>query len=86
MHGPLESHAETFVPLLAPNICDDKSTHSYHDSDLSSESDGEHEHEYADPHPFSPARTRILREIYAQTTPQDAGDLVGDPVDPRTQS
>ena len=84
LHEPLESHVETFVPLHAPNIRDDESTHSDHDSNLISKFDGEHEHEYADPHPFSPKRTMILREIYAQTTPQDAGDLVGDPVDPRT--
>ena len=52
-----------------------------------SESNREHEHEYVDPPLFSPERTRRLREIYIQTTPQDAGDLVGDPVDPRrTQS
>ena len=50
---------------------------------MSSEPDKEHEHEYLDPHPISPERTRSLREIYAHTTPQDAGDLVGDPVDPR---
>ena len=52
-----------------------------------SEFDREHEHEYVDPHPFSPKRTRILRNIYVQTTPQDASDLMGDPVDSRrTQS
>ena len=83
LHAPLESHAETFVPLPTPHIRDDESTHSDHDSYLSSESDGEHE--YVDPPLFSPERTRSLREIYAQTTPHDAGDLVGDPVDPRTQ-
>ena len=83
LHAPLESHAETFVPLPTPHILDDESTHSDHDSDLSFESDGEHEHEYVDPPLFSPKRTRSLREIYAQTTPQDAGDLVGDPVDLR---
>ena len=65
LHALLESHVETFVPLPAPNIRDDESTHSDHDSDLCYESDGEHEHEYAGPHHFSPERTRSLREIYA---------------------
>ena len=31
LHAPLESHLETFVPLPAPNIRDDNSTHSGHD-------------------------------------------------------
>ena len=84
-HVPLESHAGTFVPLPTPHIHDDESTHSDHDSYLSSVSDGEHEHEYVDPPLFSPERTRSLREIYAQTTPQDAGDLMGDLVDQRMQ-
>ena len=83
MHAPLESHAETFVPILAPKIHDDGSTHSYHDSYLSFEHDEEHEHEHVDLHPFSHERTRILRDIYAQTTPEDVGDLMGDPMDPR---
>ena len=56
-----------------------------HDLDLSSKSDKEHGHGYTDPHPLSPKRTRSLREIYAQTTPHDAGELVGDPVVQRTQ-
>ena len=44
-HASLESHVETFVPLPAPNILDDESTHSYHDSDLSFKPDEEYEHE-----------------------------------------
>ena len=81
MHAPLESYAENSVPLPALNIHDDESIHSDHDSNLSSESDEEHEDEYVDPPLFSPKRRRILRGIYAKTTPRDAGDLVGDPVD-----
>ena len=69
MHAPLESHAETFVPLPAPNIRDDESTHSNNDSDLSSEPDEEHENEYTGPHIISPEGTRSLSEIYGQTTP-----------------
>jgi hypothetical protein len=34
LHVPLEPHAGTFVPLLAPNISDDESTHSDHGSNL----------------------------------------------------
>ena len=83
LHAPLDSYAQTFVPLPTPHIYDDESTHLDHDSDLSSEYDGEHEDEYFDPPPFSPKRTRSLREIYAQKTKQDAGDLMGDPMDPR---
>ena len=64
LHAPLESHAETFVPLPTPHIRDDESSHSDHDSYLSSKSDREHEHEYVDPPPFSAERTRSLREIY----------------------
>ena len=45
LHAPLESHAENFVPLPTPHIRGDESTHSDHDSDLISKSNGEHEHE-----------------------------------------
>ena len=31
LHAPLDSYAETFVPLPTPHICDDESTHSDHD-------------------------------------------------------
>ena len=65
MHAPLESHVETFAPLPAPNIHDDESTHSNHDSYLSFEPNEEHEDEYVDPHIISPKRKRSLRKIYA---------------------
>jgi hypothetical protein len=39
LHAPLEPHAETYVPLPAPKISDDESTHSYHCSYLTSKYD-----------------------------------------------
>jgi hypothetical protein len=39
LHAPLEPHADTFVPLPAPDISDDESTHSDHGSYMSSEYD-----------------------------------------------
>jgi hypothetical protein len=39
LHAPSEPHVDTFVPLLAPDISYDESTHLDHDSYLSSEYD-----------------------------------------------
>jgi hypothetical protein len=50
LHAPLEPHAETFVPLPAPDISDDESTHSAHGSNLSSESDSEDDEHVDDQH------------------------------------
>jgi len=43
LHAPLEPHANTCVPLLAPDINDDDSTHSDLGSDLSSQYDLEYD-------------------------------------------
>jgi hypothetical protein len=37
LHAPSEPHVDTFVPLHAPNINDDESTHSNHGSYMISE-------------------------------------------------
>jgi hypothetical protein len=69
LHAPLEPHAETSVPLPAPDISDDESTHSDHGSNLSSESDLEDD-EHADVEP-----PQIPK--WAQTTLQLAKDPCG---------
>jgi hypothetical protein len=70
VHAPLGTYVDTFVPLPPPCIYDDKSTHSDHGSDLSSESDSEDD----EPH-------QILK--WEQSTIQEACDLVGDLADQR---
>jgi hypothetical protein len=79
LHAPLEPHAETFVPLPAPDISDDESTHSDHGSDLSSESDSEDDEQMMSMQMLSHHRCPSgHRPPYRQ-----AGDLVGDPTDQR---
>ena len=50
VHVPLESYVETSVPLPPPCISDDESTHSYHGSYLSFESNSKHD-EHANDEP-----------------------------------
>jgi hypothetical protein len=50
LHAPLEPHVETYALHLAPEIGDDESTHSYHGSDLSFESDLEDDEHINDEH------------------------------------
>jgi hypothetical protein len=52
LHAPLEPHAKTYVPLSAPDINDDDSTHSYHGSDLSSKSDSKYDEHVDDKHAY----------------------------------
>ena len=82
MHAQLESHAESFVPIIELGLCDDDYNHPDHDLDLISKHEEEHEHECVEPHRISPKITRSLRDIYAHISPQDVGDLVGDLMDP----
>jgi len=50
LHAPLKPHANTYVPMFAPDINHDDSTHSNHVSYLSSESDSEDDAHTDDDH------------------------------------
>jgi hypothetical protein len=80
LHAPLEPHAETFVPLPAPDISDDESTHSDHGSYLSFEIDSKMMS-------MSMMSMQMMSHHRCpsghRTTLQEARDLVGDPTDQR---
>jgi hypothetical protein len=91
-HVPQQSHADTFT---LPPVRDDEHAHADSSSDESSDSedsddsDSDLESVQSDPkseHPDAVVEPE-QRPKWAQTTLQDAGDLVGDPADTRrTQS
>jgi len=60
LHAPFDPHAKTYVPLPAPYINDDESTHSDNGSNLSSEYDLEDDEHVDDEPPQIP--------MWAQTT------------------
>jgi hypothetical protein len=81
-HVPQQPHADTFI---LPPVRDDENAHANSSSDESYDSedsddlDSESIHSYADSkHPDVVAEPE-QRPKWAQTTLQDAGDLVGDP-------
>jgi hypothetical protein len=78
-HAPHEPHAGTFV---LPPVRDDESAHSNSTSDLSSDTESE-DSEHADAQSVQADEEPQQRPKWAQTTLQDAGDLVGDPTDLR---
>jgi hypothetical protein len=89
-HAPQQPHADTFIP---PPVRDDEHAHADTSSDESSNSEDSDDlnSESVQPdaeseHPDAVAKPE-KRPKWAQTTLQDAGDLVGDPADTRrTQS
>jgi hypothetical protein len=85
-HVPQQSHVDTFT---LPPVRDDKHAHADSSSDESFDSedsddlDSKSVQSYAESeHPYAVVEPE-QRPKWAQTTLQDAGDLVGDPTDTR---